>query len=325
MTAAGSPGTSPSAASSEDLAREFEELRAVLVGAAYRVLGSTSDSEDVVQEAWLRWSGVDREQVRDPRAFLLTTTTRLALNRLRQVRSRREDYVGPWLPEPIATASAAASATDGAEAVELADSVSMAMLVVLETLSPLERATFVLHDVFDVPFAEIAGSLGRTDAAVRQLAHRARSHVQARRPRQPVDRARHRAVTERFLAAAAEGDVEGVLSLLAPEVVLVSDGGGLKKAALRPIVGAEKVVRWLFGVLAHPDVDDLTARVAEVNGELAVLSFAGDTLDTVTFLTVEVQGITALHAVRNPDKLAALSGLRAQSMSERRTGTRPSS
>ncbi|HET7659453.1 MAG TPA: RNA polymerase sigma-70 factor [Oryzihumus sp.] len=290
--------------SGEELAREFGELRPLLVGAAYRVLGSVSDAEDVTQEAWLRWSGVDRSQVRDARAFLLTTTTRLALNRLRQLRSRREDYVGPWLPEPVV----AGTVGDAAEAVELAESVSMAMLVVLETLSPLERATFVLHEVFGVPFGEIASSLGRSDAAVRQLAHRARSHVQARQPRHPVDATRHREVTERFLEAAAEGDMAGLLALLAPDAVLVSDGGGVKKAALRPIVGADKVARWLLGVLARPDYEgELRAELGWVNGDLAILSWVDDALDTVTFLTVEAQGITALHAVRNPAKLAALA------------------
>ena len=305
MTQPPSAASSPPRVGEEELAREFGELRPLLVGAAYRVLGSAVDAEDVVQEAWLRWAGVDRAQVRDPRAFLLTTTTRLALNRLRQRQSRREDYVGPWLPEPIATGPG----VDGAEAAELADSVSMALLVVLETLSPLERATFVLHEVFDVPFGEIASSLGRSDAAVRQLAHRARSHVQARQPRHLVDPDRHREVTERFLAAAAEGDLQGLVSMLAPDAVLVSDGGGVKKAALRPIVTAEKVARWLLGVLARPDVEgDLRTVLGHVNGELAALTYAGDTLDTVTFLTIEEQGITALHAIRNPAKLAALTG-----------------
>lgn len=295
--------TPPRPVGEEDLAREFEELRPLLVGAAYRVLGSAGDAEDVTQEAWLRWSGVDRAEVRDARAFLLTTTTRLALNRLRQLRSRREEYVGPWLPEPVA----ADAVGDGAGAVELAESVSMAMLVVLETLSPLERATFVLHEVFGVPFGEIATSLGRSDAAVRQLAHRARSHVQARQPRHLVDAARHREVTERFLAAAAEGDLQGLLSLLAPDAVLVSDGGGVKKAALRPIVGADRIARWLLGVLARPDYEgEMRAELGRVNGDLAVLSWVGDTLDTVTFLTIEEHGITALHAIRNPAKLAGL-------------------
>ncbi|MGN6634770.1 MAG: RNA polymerase sigma factor SigJ [Oryzihumus sp.] len=301
--------SSPHRGDEEALAREFDELRPLLVGAAYRVLGSVSDAEDVTQEAWLRWAGVERAAVRDARAFLLTTTTRLALNRLRQLRSRREDYVGPWLPEPVAAGTVGETTVgDAAEAVELAESVSMAMLVVLETLSPLERATFVLHEVFGVPFGEIATSLGRSDAAVRQLAHRARSHVQARQPRHRVDATRHREVTERFLAAAADGDMAGLLSLLAPDAVLVSDGGGVKKAALRPIIGADKVARWLLGVLARPDYEgELHAELGWVNGDLAVLSWVGDTLDTVTFLTVEREGITALHAIRNPAKLAALA------------------
>ncbi len=290
----------------ESLAQEFDRLRPRLVGAAYRVLGSVADAEDVVQETWLRWSAADRSDVREPVAYLLTTTSRLAVNRLRAQASRRESYVGPWLPEPLATGPGA----DVEGSVELADSVSMAMMVVLETLSPLERAAFVLHDVFAMPFPEVAAALDRSEAAVRQLAHRARSHVRARQPRNVVDATRHREVTEQFLRAATEGDVDGLMALLAPEVVLVTDGGGVKSAALNPIHGGDKAIRFLLGVMSKPEGLALTTRVATVNGQAAVVATAPDgTVDTVGFLTVQDDGISAMYLVRNPEKLGKLRAL----------------
>lgn len=309
VTAPDRAGAADEAGVSDSAAREFTELRPAMFGAAYRVLGSVADAEDVVQESWLRWAAVDRAEVRDARAFLITVATRLALNRVRQQRRRRESYVGPWLPEPISTTG------DAADAVEIADSVSMAMLVVLETLSPLERAAFVLREVFELPFAEIASTLDRSEAAVRQLAHRARSHVQARRPRAPVAQAEHREVTQRFLRAASTGDLDGLLELLAADAVLVTDGGGIKRAALRPIHGADPIARWLLGVLGKQEADgaELAIEFAAVNGESALVLFVGNTVDSVGFLTIEDVGITALHLVRNPAKLAALSGLRPTS------------
>ncbi|MFG1628651.1 RNA polymerase sigma-70 factor [Kribbella sp. NPDC049227] len=287
----------------EELAREFDEHRAVLVGAAYRVVGSVTDAEDVVQEAWLRWAAIDHGDIRDPRAYLIRITTRLALNRLREQKARREQYVGPWLPEPMSPELAAPDA-DPAAVVELADSVSMAMLVVLETLSPLERATFVLREVFDLPYDEIADTLGRSETAVRQLAHRAREHVQARRPRHHVDKARHSELTVRFMAAAGTGDFEQVVSLLAPDALLISDGGGKKKAALRPIRGAAKIVRWLFAVIAeNPDFE---IRMGTLNGETAAIAYDGDVPDTVAFFDMTDGLITELYLVRNPDKLTAV-------------------
>ena len=281
----------------------FEEHRRLLVGAAYRLLGTHSDAEDVVQEAWIRWSGVDLAVVDEPRAYLLTITTRLALNRLRQLRARREAYVGPWLPEPVSTDPRA----DGPAAAELADDVSMAMLIVLESLSPLERAAFVLTEVFGMPSGEVAGALDRSPAAVRQLVHRARNHVEARQPRSLVDAARHREVTERFLAAATTGDLDGLLAVLAPDVTLVTDGGGVRRAALRPIHGAEKVIRWLVSVLGRPDVVGLEPHLRTVNGELAVVAAGEGFVDSVLFLTVEDDHIVALHGIRNPDKLGAVT------------------
>jgi RNA polymerase sigma-70 factor (ECF subfamily) len=282
----------------------FEEHRGTLVGAAYRILSSHSDAEDVVQEAWLRWRDVDLSTVDEPRAFLLTVTTRLALNRLRQLRSRRETYVGPWLPEPVASDPR----DDGAAAAELADEVSMAMLIVLESLSPLERAAFVLTEVFGMPATEVATTLDRSPAAVRQLVHRARSHVEARRPRSVVDAARHREVTERFLAAAAGGQVEALFEVLAPDVTLVSDGGGIRRAALRPIHTADKVARWLAGVLNRPESAAVTgAEVRVVNGEDAVVLLTAEGVDSVWFLTVEDDRVVAVYGIRNPDKLHAVT------------------
>jgi RNA polymerase sigma-70 factor (ECF subfamily) len=291
----------------EELAAEFAEHRSVLVGAAYRVVGSVVDAEDVVQETWLRWSAADREDVRDVRAYLIRITTRLALNRLRQQKARREQYVGPWLPEPLVSTP---DEEDPAVVAEVADSVSMAMLVVLETLSPLERATFVLREVFDLPFGEIADTLGRSESAVRQLAHRARAHVHARQPRHQVDKARHTEVTSRFLAAAWSGDIDQVVSLLAPDVELVSDGGGKRRAALRPLHGPDKVARWLVGVLATDEADGLEVRMVELNGENAFVAYSGDEVDTAWFMDTDDNGvITQIFVIRNPDKLTTIPRL----------------
>ncbi len=293
----------------DELAREFDEHRSALVGAAYRIVGTVADAEDVVQDAWLRWADADHSGVRDVRAYLVTITTRLALNRLRQQKARRESYVGPWLPEPVADGVArigSPTAADPAAVAEVADSVSMAMLVVLETLSPLERAVFVMREVFDLPFAEIATALDRSEAAVRQLAHRARSHVHARQPRQVVDAGEQAELTMRFLQAAGSGDLDELMSMLAPDVVLVSDGGGKRRAALRPLHGPDNVARWLLGVMARPDNPVLEIRLLVVNGEQALVGYAGDDPDIVGFVESDDTGITEIYLIRNPDKLAAI-------------------
>lgn len=290
--------------SEAELAAEFDEHRAVLVGAAYRVVGSVTDAEDVVQETWLRWSAADRTEVREVRAYLIRITTRLALNRLRQQKSRRENYVGPWLPEPIV---ATPDEQDPAAIAEVADSVSMAMLVVLETLSPLERAAFVLREVFDLPFSEIGDTLGRSESAVRQLAHRAREHVHARQPRHRVDKARHQELTDRFMAASSSGDYEQVVAMLAPDVELVSDGGGKRRAALRPMYGADKVARWLVAVVSSPETAGMEFATTQLNGEVAYLAYDGDEVDTAGFLQLDENGlISHIFVVRNPDKLTGV-------------------
>ncbi|GAA0473740.1 RNA polymerase sigma-70 factor [Streptomyces stramineus] len=282
----------------------FEAHRAVLTGVAYRMLGRVADAEDVVQEAWLRWSGADRADVRDARGYLVRITTRLALDRLRQVQSRREAYIGPWLPEPIAT-DFASTVPDTAERAVLADSVSLAVLVVLEALSPLERAVFVLREAFGFPFAEIAVTLDRSEAAVRQLAGRARRHVEERRPRYAVDPAERRDLTERFLAAATGGSIGELMELLAPGVRLIGDSGGKSKAPLRVLESADKVGRFLIGV-AQRGLPGAEFRFLELNGAPAVLVLSQGRPDTVFSLEVSDGRITAVYVQRNPDKLTGL-------------------
>src|SRR5690554_4856424 len=276
----------------------FAAHRRELVGAAYRVLGSVSDAEDVVQETWLRWADVDAATVEHPRAYLLQATTRQALNRARHNARLRETYVGPWLPEPLVD-----RAVEGADAaVEVAERVSLAMLVVLETLSPIERATFVLHDVFGLPFDEVGKAIDRTPASARQLAHRARQHVQARAPRHPVDDATHRAVTEQFLQAAVGGSLEDLVGMLAPDVVMYSDGGGLRSAALNPIRTPDKVLRFTLGVLSKPDAPDRYELVT-IGGEAAIVGYRGNTVDTVITMVLDGDKVTEIYIVRNPEKL----------------------
>ncbi|MEV6167400.1 RNA polymerase sigma-70 factor [Streptomyces sp. NPDC051954] len=283
----------------------FEEHRPVLLGVAYRMLGRVADAEDVVQEAWLRWSGADRSEVREPRGYLVRITTRLAIDRLRQVKARGETYVGPWLPEPYVT-DFGDSVPDTAERAVLADSVSLAVLVVLESLSPLERAVFVLREAFGYPYADIAAMLDRGEPAVRQLAGRARKHVEERRPRYEVDPAQRRDLTERFLAAAAEGDLEGLMSLLAPDVRLVGDSGGKAKAPLRVLETADNVGRFLVGV-AGQGGPELSFRFLELNGGPAVLVLSADRPDSVFQLDVLDGRIQSVYIIRNPDKLRSLA------------------
>ncbi|MGW0334937.1 RNA polymerase sigma-70 factor [Streptomyces sp. NPDC003011] len=283
----------------------FETHRRVLLGVAYRMLGRVADAEDVVQEAWLRWSGADRGEVREPRAYLVRVTTRLAVDRLRQVKARGETYVGPWLPEPYVT-DFGDTVPDTAERAVLADTVSLAVLVVLESLSPLERAVFVLREAFGYPYAEIAAMLDRGEPAVRQLAGRARRHVEERRPRYQVDPAQRRDLTERFLAAAGGGDLEGLMALLAPDVRLVGDSGGKAKAPLRVLETADKVGRFLLGA-ARKGVPDLSFRFLELNGGPAILALSGAEPDAVFQLDVLDGRIQAVYIIRNPDKLLSLA------------------
>lgn len=282
-------------------AESFTELRPLLFTIAYQILGSASESDDVLQDSYLRWAQVDVAQVRDVKAYLSTLVTRQALNALRATARRREQYVGPWLPEPLLL-----SEQDPAADVVLADSVSMAMMVVLETLSPDERAVFVLREVFGFDYDEIAAAVGKSAAAARQLAHRARGHVQARRPRfapvAPQDSAR---VTAQFLTAAAGGDLATVLSMLAPDVVWTADSGGKASAARRPIVGADKVARTIIGLLRQAvQMPDARMELSSCNCAPAVLHYAGDHLQGVFTIEILDGLITNIYVMRNPDKLA---------------------
>jgi RNA polymerase sigma-70 factor (ECF subfamily) len=290
----------------------FDRHRRLLFTVAYQMLGSVADAEDAVQDAWLRWSSADRSGVADPKAFLVRIVSRLALDRLSAARTRRETYVGPWLPEPLLTdaplTDAPPPAPDPAEAAEIGEQVSLALLVVLETLSPLERAVFVLREVFGMSAGEVAAVLDRSEASVRQTAHRAREHVEARRPRFDADRRTQRAVTEQFFNAVAGGDVDGLMAVLSPEVVLVSDGGGKTKAALRPIAGAGKVARFLTAIAATglATIPDLRVELADVNGQPGVVGWSGDQPVLVVSLAVAESRVERVFLVANPDKLAAV-------------------
>ncbi|QGN47411.1 RNA polymerase sigma-70 factor [Micromonospora sp. WMMD558] len=280
----------------------FVAHRNLLFTVAYEMLGSAADAEDVLQETWLRWIRTDAEHVRDQRAYLVRITTRQSLNRLRTMKRRKEAYVGPWLPDPLLTAP------DVAEDVELAESVSMGLMIVLETLSPTERAVFVLREAFDVSYDEIAAAVGKSSAAVHQIAHRARQHVDARRPRQVVSASETRAALEAFQRAVETRDLQGLLDVLAPDVVLVGDGGGVKQAALRPIVGAEKVARMFFGGLGKVE-GTLTGEPTVVNGNPALLVRLDGELDGVMAIRVEDARITGVYYVRNPEKLTRVESV----------------
>jgi RNA polymerase sigma-70 factor (TIGR02957 family) len=279
----------------------FVTHRSLLFTVAYEMLGSAADAEDVVQETWLRWADIGdaaRDEVRDPRAYLVQMVTRQALNRLRTLARQREDYVGEWLPEPLLTSP------DVAEDIELAESVSSAMLTVLETLGQAERAVFVLREVFDVPYDEIAEAVGKSSAAVRQIAHRARQHVAVRRPRMEVSRTEQQQVVERFLVALTTGDVEGLMDVLAPDVVLVADGGGLVPAVRRPVEGMERVVALLsrFSQVA-PGAEVATLLL---NGAVAARIDPAGELNTAVTFVVEDGRIGRIYAIRNPHKLGRL-------------------
>jgi RNA polymerase sigma-70 factor (ECF subfamily) len=280
-----------------DATTAFLAHRNLLFTVAYEMLGSAADAEDVLQETWLRWSGVDLDAVRDQRAYLVRITTRQALTRLRTLGRRRESYVGSWLPEPLLTAP------DVAEDVELAESVSMAMLLVLETLTPTERAVFVLREVFAVGYEEIAEAVDRSPAAARQIAHRAREHVAARRPRGVVSAAETRGALDAFQRAVETGDLQGLLDVLAPDVVLVGDGGGVKSAVLRPVVGADRVARVLAAGLSR-FAGAIAVQPVQVNGYPALVLRLHGELDSVLAVRLDDGLVTGLYAVRNPEKLS---------------------
>src|SRR4051812_11773286 len=297
----------------EDTATEaFLTHRNLLFTVAYEMLGSAADAEDVLQETWLRWAGVDLAAVRDQRAYLVRITTRQALSRLRALGRRKESYVGPWLPEPLLTTP------DVAEDVELADSVSMAMLLVMETLAPTERAVFVLREVFGLTYDEIAEAVGKPPAAVRQVAHRAKAHVAARRPRGAVSDAQVRGALAAFQRAVETGDLQSLLDMLAPDVVLLGDGGGIKQSVPRPVCGAGQVGR-LLAIGLRRLAGRASVEVVPVNGRPALVIRLDGELDSVVSVRIDDGLITGLYSVRNPDKLARLDRQTAMSRSPRQS------
>ena len=289
-------------------AERFTLLRPLLFTIAYEILGSATESDDVLQDSYLRWAAVDLSTVNNTKSYLAQLVTRQALNALRAGARRREEYVGPWLPEPLLLDDQDPSAD-----VVLAESVSMAMLVLLETLSPDERAVFVLREVFGFDYAEIADAVGKPAPTVRQVAHRAREHVRARRKRRGVspeiDPQRNAEITAQFLATAASGDVEALMAMLAPDVTWMADSGGKVSAARRPVVGAERVARAVAGLIRIAGAA-LRVETVTCNSAPAVLFYLGEQLEGVITLEIAGDKITNFYTMRNPDKLAALATAR---------------
>ncbi|MGB3231864.1 MAG: RNA polymerase sigma-70 factor [Mycobacterium sp.] len=281
-------------------AERFTHLRPLLFTIAYEILGSATESDDVLQDSYLRWADVDLEKVLDTKAYLGQLVTRQSLNTLRAQSRRREEYVGPWLPEPLLTEQ------DASTDVVLAESVSMAMLVVLETLTPDERAVFVLHEVFGFSHDEIAATIGKSASAVRQMAHRARAHVQARRKRfQPVDAKVSSELSSRFFTAAATGDLDGLMAMLAPDVVWTTDSDGKVSAARRPVAGADRVARLILGFIRLAGSDG-RVEPAIYNSAPGLVLYLGDHLEGVVTFEVIDGRITNFYAMRNPEKLATV-------------------
>jgi RNA polymerase sigma-70 factor (ECF subfamily) len=291
----------------DEHAERFTLLRPLLFTIVYEILGSATESDDVLQDSYLRWAEVDLATVRDTKSYLAQLVTRQALNAVRASARRREDYIGPWLPEPLLLDD-----RDASSDVVLAESVSMAMLVILETLTPDERAVFVLREVFGFDYDEIAGAVGKSVATVRQVAHRARDHVQARRKRfQPVDSAQTAELTEQFMAAATTGDLDGLLSMLAPDATWTADSGGKATAARRPVVGAKKVANILLGMFrVGQRLPDVRMEMVNCNNAPAMVVYSGDHLEGVFLIEIIDGKITNFYAMRNPDKLIAVTAPR---------------
>jgi len=291
----------------------FEAERAHLLGLAYRMLGEMAAAEDIVQEAWIKWSGTDRDQIRDAHAWLSTVTIRLALDALRSARSRREVYVGPWLPEPLLPDDTRAFAADAPAArAELASDLSLALLFVLERLSPEERAAFILHDAFDCDYATIAAMLEKSEPACRKLVSRARESVRQDRPKQSVSNDQHRDLLARFAQATMTQNADALAQLFAPDIVFYSDGGGVVAAALNPIFGADKVQRFILGLIRKfTDAARTNFLPIEVNGRPGVVLVLDDQIHSVLDIETDGERITSAFLVRNPEKLARFERARA--------------
>lgn len=306
-----SPAGNSAGSQVDDSTEVFVGYRELLFSIVYNLLGSAADTDDVLQDTWLSWSGKRSrsaaDEIENPRAYLVRIAVNHALARKATITRRNETYVGPWLPEPlVARTSDDRDAADAADRAMRAESVSMAMLVVLETLTPLERAVFVLHDVFGYAHSEIAGILDRSPSAVRQLGHRARAHVQSRRPRYQADPHVQRQVTERFVAAALGGDLDALMEMLAPEVTMWTDGGGkVRTAGLRPVAGRDKVLRLLAGYASRAP-ENLDIRYRHVNGDPSAVVFSEESPYAVIVMDLTPEGdkVRGIYAVTNPDKLA---------------------
>lgn len=282
----------------------FNQYRPLLFSIAYRMLGSASDAEDIVQEGFLRWQSASEDEVRSPKSYLSTVATRLCIDQLKSACARREVYVGPWLPEPILTGEM----PEMTQTVELADSISFAFLLLLESLGPVERAAFLLREVFDYSYPEVAAIIGKSEANCRQMVHRAQQHLKERRPRFEVSREQQERVTQRFLEVCAGGDMQGLLSMLAPEVTLASDGGGKVQAARNVLHGPVNISRFLFGVISKlPQRSELMTKITEVNGQPGVIVYIDGKPNSV--ITIDLAGgqIIGVNIVVNPDKLRALT------------------
>lgn len=295
-----------------DPSASFEPYRRRLRGLAYRMLGSMAEAEDAVQEAYLRWHEVDRDRIAEPRAFLITTTTRICLDVLKSARARREEYVGPWLPDPVTDTAALAPDAQ----TEIAEDLSVALLLALDRLSPLERAAFLLHDVFDYSFTQVADTLGRNEAACRQLASRARARVRKERPARTVPArtsgsaidAKHAELVSAFLDASKSGDLAALTSLLASDVRLIPDSGGKVPAAMNVLAGADRVAAFLAGAVRKGWTADLTARFGTINGLPGLIIDGPDGLVQTNAFEFDGDAIKTIYVVRNPDKLRHLAG-----------------
>jgi RNA polymerase sigma-70 factor (ECF subfamily) len=298
-------GTEPADAERAEQLATFEQYRGLLFSVAYRMLGSVADAEDMLQETFLRWQQADHGEIRSPRAFLITIISRLCINHLQSARVRREEYVGQWLPEPLVE-NTDRSGSDPLGILRLDESLSMAFLVMLERLTPVERAVFLLREVFEYEYAEIAAVLGQSEVNCRQILRRARHHVNAARPRFRPSGKKQSDLLERFLRATTSGDVDGLLALLAKDVVLYADGGGKGVAVPNQVHGADKVARGVLGAFRKLLPPDLVRRVVKVNGEPGVASYRdGKPFSVITLETGEDQ-IHAIYVVTNPEKLARL-------------------
>ena len=290
-----------------DSVETFNQHRGLLFSIAYRMLGSAADAEDVLQEAFLRWQGASEAEVRSPRSYLTAVVTRLSIDELRSARARREVYVGEWLPEPVPTAGS----PDLAGTVELAETISTAFLLLLEKLSPVERAVFLLREVFDYEYAEIAQIVGKSEANCRQMVRRAREHLRAGRPRFQVSREEQERVAHKFLEVCAGGDMNALIAMLSENAVLVSDGGGKARAATLPIYGPEKVARFVFGVIEklmreNPGAT-FSATVVELNGQPAIATYLDGVLNSTITFDFDGEHITSVYTVVNPDKLEGVA------------------